>query len=596
MLHRPYNVALRCLATAVALLLVVQLGVLVRLTGPSAEVPRPGPGPAPRPGPVLRPGTAVELEGDPAAAMGIAATPTGLGYWVADADGRVTNLGDAPALGSAGPRLNQPIVGIAATPSGRGYRLVASDGGIFSFGDATFRGSTGAIRLNQPIVGIASTPSGRGYWLVASDGGIFSFGDATFYGSTGAIALNQPMVGMASTPSGRGYWLVASDGGIFTFGDATYHGSTGALAGHAPVSSMAPSVDGAGYWLVTTDGGVLGFGDARFSGSAGARAAYGPAVAMASTPHGAGYWLLAGNGDVQAFGDAVPAGTDLAPARSADRPVGTLTMSLVDPARSTPARGSVPGHQGRDLPTEVLFPAPAPGAPAPGGPFPVVVFAHGFNSSPIAYDALLRRWAAAGYVVAAPYLPGARSDTLGVPTRSDLGQEPVDISTVISAVLQVSASPGSPLEGLVDPGRVAVAGHSDGAIAVAALALGSAYHDGRVKTALVLAGAEVRLGGGSFGSTGNVPVLVVQGSADEVNAPADGYRVFADAGGPRVFVEAIGGSHMGAFIGRGALGDAVRASTVDFLDAELGGGRPALSRLAHDADTPGLTAPIFDLG
>ena len=87
--------------------------------------------------------------------------------------------------------LNKPIVGMAATPSGNGYWLVASDGGIFSFGDATFHGSTGAIALNKPIVGMAATPSGNGYWLVASDGGIFSFGDATFHGSTGAIALES---------------------------------------------------------------------------------------------------------------------------------------------------------------------------------------------------------------------------------------------------------------------------------------------------------------------------------------------------------------------------------------------------------------------
>ena len=79
---------------------------------------------------------------------------------------------------------SQPIVGMAATPSGAGYWLVASDGGIFNFGDAKFHGSTGAIRLNQPIVGMAATPSGAGYWLVASDGGIFNFGDAKFHGST----------------------------------------------------------------------------------------------------------------------------------------------------------------------------------------------------------------------------------------------------------------------------------------------------------------------------------------------------------------------------------------------------------------------------
>jgi hypothetical protein len=75
------------------------------------------------------------------------------------------------------------MVGMAATPTGRGYWTVASDGGIFSFGDAAFFGSMGGKPLDQPMVGMAATPTGRGYWTVASDGGIFSFGDAAFFGS-----------------------------------------------------------------------------------------------------------------------------------------------------------------------------------------------------------------------------------------------------------------------------------------------------------------------------------------------------------------------------------------------------------------------------
>jgi hypothetical protein len=40
-----------------------------------------------------------------------------------------------------GRPLNRPIVGIAADPTGSGYWLVASDGGVFTFGDAPFSGS-----------------------------------------------------------------------------------------------------------------------------------------------------------------------------------------------------------------------------------------------------------------------------------------------------------------------------------------------------------------------------------------------------------------------------------------------------------------------
>ena len=88
--------------------------------------------------------------------------------------------------------LNRPIVGMAATPTGTGYWLVASDGGVFCFGDAHFHGSMGGVHLNQPIVGMAATPTGNGYWLVASDGGVFCFGDAQFRGSTANVQLNRP--------------------------------------------------------------------------------------------------------------------------------------------------------------------------------------------------------------------------------------------------------------------------------------------------------------------------------------------------------------------------------------------------------------------
>ncbi len=107
----------------------------------------------------------------------------------------------AAYFGSTGAiRLNQPIGGMAATPTGRGYWLVASDGGTFAFGDAAYFGSAGALHLNRPIVGTAATATDHGYRLVASDGGIFAFGDAEFDGSTGATHLNRPVVGMAAVP------------------------------------------------------------------------------------------------------------------------------------------------------------------------------------------------------------------------------------------------------------------------------------------------------------------------------------------------------------------------------------------------------------
>jgi hypothetical protein len=123
----------------------------------------------------------------------------------------VFSFGDAGFYGSTGAvRLNRPIVGMAATPSGLGYWLVASDGGIFTFGDAAFFGSTGAVDLARPIVGMAPTPTRGGYWLVASDGGVFTFGDAPFLGSLGGQGSGDIIDVASASPAIPDYLVGAS--------------------------------------------------------------------------------------------------------------------------------------------------------------------------------------------------------------------------------------------------------------------------------------------------------------------------------------------------------------------------------------------------
>ena len=237
----------------------------------------------------------------PGPVTGIAAPPSGSGYWLADAEGAVSAHNVANYGSMAGTVLNAPITHIVSTPSGRGYWLVAGDGGTFAFGDAGFYGSMGGQHLNAPVVNMAPTPDGRGYWLVASDGGVFSFGDAAFYGSMGGAPLNQPVVGMSADAQTGGYWLVASDGGIFAFG-APFFGSTGNLQLQRPVNGMAPSAGGSGYWLVASDGGIFAFGAAPFLGSTGALTLNAPIVGMAGDVASGGYWLVGSDGGVFSFG------------------------------------------------------------------------------------------------------------------------------------------------------------------------------------------------------------------------------------------------------------------------------------------------------
>jgi predicted chitinase len=198
--------------------------------------------------------------------VAVAASKSGLGYWVVAGDGGVFSFGDAGFHGSMGGKpLNAPMTAMAVTPSGKGYWLAATDGGVFAFGDAPAKGSMGGQRLNAPVRGITATPSGQGYWLAGADGGIFAFGDAPFYGSMGGKPLNAPVVGITATPTGKGYWLVAADGGIFAYGDALFYGSMGGQHLARPVIGMA-GVRNDGYLMVAGDGGIFAFGAATYRG------------------------------------------------------------------------------------------------------------------------------------------------------------------------------------------------------------------------------------------------------------------------------------------------------------------------------------------
>ncbi len=211
-----------------------------------------------------------------------------------DTAGEMVPFGDAADFGSpAAAHARAPVTGMAATPTGHGYWLVASDGAVSSYGTARLFGSAANLHLAAQVVGMAATPTGHGYWLVASDGGVFAYGAARFFGSAANLHLAAQVVGMAATPTGRGYWLVTSDGGVFTYGKAGFYGSAANLHLTSVVGIVAARTRG-GYWLVTSDGGVYSYGRAGFYGSMATQTLEDPIVAMAATPEGAGYWLLPG--------------------------------------------------------------------------------------------------------------------------------------------------------------------------------------------------------------------------------------------------------------------------------------------------------------
>jgi hypothetical protein len=276
-------------------------------------------------------------------------------------------------------------------------------------------------------------------------------------------------------------------------------------------------------------------------------------------------------------------------------------------AAVNPAPG---GHAGpRKLVTEIWYPAIGGSKKTPtvraradysGGPFPVIVFAQGFDTLPATYEPLLTSWVNAGFVVVAPLFPDENAneiDSLGDATtaqletaESDIVNEPYDIAYAVGEVEAGAAGTASSgvtwLKGLVEPGKYALVGHSDGAQAVAALVYsqqtGEAYattYAGlpeRPFAVVILSGSE--LAGTYAPPASPSPLLFVQSAIDECNLPQNAAALLHDAGGGW-FLKLLEAGHFSPYVGQGRAAPIVENLTVAFLNAALTGA-PTLSELS----------------
>lgn len=202
---------------------------------------------------------------------------------------------------------------------------------------------------------------------------------------------------------------------------------------------------------------------------------------------------------------------------------------------------------GRAFGVQVLYPAlrgGSAGTPLTArSPFPLIVFSPGFDVSPAAYNAMVVRWASLAFVVAIPHYPFTAPDAPGGVDEADIVQHPADLEATIGELLETSGRPGNLLTGMINPSRIAVAGHSDGGDVTDAVVSDSCCLDSRIRAAAILSGAQLTSFGGSYGPA-PVPLLVVQGDSDTVNAPACSEQIYDTGGAPRFYLDLRGAEHL----------------------------------------------------
>jgi dienelactone hydrolase len=280
--------------------------------------------------------------------------------------------------------------------------------------------------------------------------------------------------------------------------------------------------------------------------------------------------------------------------------VGKVSETFVDGSRPTEANGDVPELPNRTILAAIYYPAkgkptdvPVDNAPADTkhGPYPLILFSHGLYARGVFYEDILKTWASAGYVVAAPDYPLSNQDARGGvyfgKAVGDTKNQPADATFVINGVIKLDKQ--NKRFGGIDGKRIGASGHSLGGITTYGLAYSACCRDKRIKAALPMSG----FGGlvepiEKYVWDGEPPLLALHGNSDGTVPYVSDVNTLLWAKPPKFLVTFIGAGHVVPFLGgETAQAMALKQSTVDFLDRYLKDDKSALEKLRTHANVPG---------
>ena len=215
------------------------------------------------------------------------------------------------------------------------------------------------------------------------------------------------------------------------------------------------------------------------------------------------------------------------------------------------------------LPSEVALDGPPVSS---AGPFPLVVFSHGNNGIRFQSFFVTETLASHGFVVVAPDHAGnTAADLIAPGTPFETRDRPLDISLVITRMLEKSADSSDPFFEALDGIRIGVMGHSFGGFTTLAMATGfqDVPPDPRVRVLVPISPAAGSLSDEQLSSIER-PEIVIGGTLD-VTVPLDPSNVRAfelPAARPRYRVDVLDAGH-NSF-----------TNICDFFDVLLGAGVP----------------------
>ncbi|GAB5453258.1 MAG: hypothetical protein Hals2KO_35860 [Halioglobus sp.] len=245
---------------------------------------------------------------------------------------------------------------------------------------------------------------------------------------------------------------------------------------------------------------------------------------------------------------------------------------VIDDTRGTPPTGEFPALPTRTLDTLVFM-------PEGGGRFPLLIFSHGLGATPLVYEALIERVAAAGFVVVAPAFPLTSANAPAGPDPVDTQQQPGDVSFLIDAVSTAVTESAAPFNRRVDVENVGTFGHSNGGITTLGILAHSCCRDERIDAAISLSATAAPYNNGAYDFSATAPLMLIHGTADALIPHEESIRVFNDVAAAKgiLLMQDVEHSTFVAPSGHGF--ESAANSIIDFFRTHLKGDGEAEDRL-----------------
>ncbi|MBX9792516.1 MAG: dienelactone hydrolase family protein [Pirellulales bacterium] len=211
--------------------------------------------------------------------------------------------------------------------------------------------------------------------------------------------------------------------------------------------------------------------------------------------------------------------------------VGTLNLNVARTAGGSGTFGAI-----------IFYPATSAAEGAPlntsGGAYPVVSFAHGYITDPVAeYSLSMSHLASYGYVVIAPK---SYTSILDAFNAVPLGN---DQASAYNYLVGQNAAPASLFYQHVDTSGFAAMGHSMGGAA----SISEASRNANVKTVVTWAAANIAIQNDTAGQLANVhvPVQLLAGTQDSFISNSSTADLYNRGNAPLILNNMIGGYHFG---------------------------------------------------